>query len=116
MTPPGQPALAVPGPSGDNPGVADTPPPKMSAGAPKRPLTRLAPWIGALIVAMGATQAGLSLVKDGDVDMRVLGTGLLITGGGAGLIARHAKGLRLLAFVGGAIGLAALGVRAATGG
>lgn len=82
------------------------PPPKMSREKP-RLLARLAPWIGALIVLMGATQAGLTFTKGGELDMRMLGTGLLITGGGASLIAKKAKGLRLALFLFGALGAAA---------
>lgn len=90
-------------------------PGRMQQGAPSGGLQRLAPWVGAAVVAMGATQAGLVLTQAGPLDLRMLGTALLITGGGAGLIARR-TGARpaLFAFLGGALAIAALVVRAAT--
>lgn len=89
------------------PAPKDGPPPRMP-GVKPRFFERLAPWIGALIVVMGASQAGLVLAKGGKLDMRMLGTGLLITGGGLGLIARRTKlSPAFFAFTFGALAVAA---------
>ena len=90
-------------------------PARMRQATRVSPFLRLAPWVGAIVVAMGASQAGLVLTKPGPLDVRMLGTALLITGGGVSLVARR-TGARpaFFAFVGGALALAAVVVRAAT--
>ncbi len=75
---------------------------------------RLMPWIGSLIIIIGATQAGLTLSKSETVDMRTLGTGLLVCGGGLSLVARRLKlSPALFAFVGGALAISWVIVQAA---
>jgi len=59
---------------------------------------RLVPWVGATLLAMGTLQAALSALRGGD-DLRVLGTGLLISGGGFGLVARGTHGARRWVFL-----------------
>lgn len=80
-----------------------------------RLIARLTPWVGALVVTMGVTQAGLTLAKGGELNLRMLGTGLLIAGGGAGLVAKRARGLGLLGFLGGALAISAAVVYFAAG-
>jgi len=89
-------------------------PVRMSRQKP-RLIARLTPWVGALVVTMGVTQAGLTLAKGGELNLRMLGTGLLIAGGGAGLVAKRARGLGLLGFLGGALAISAAVVYFAAG-
>lgn len=88
---------------------------RMSQGAGPSGFQKLVPWVGAAVVAMGASQAGLVLTKAGPLNMQMLGTALLITGGGMSLVAKR-TGARpaFFLFVGGALALAAIVVRAAT--
>lgn len=79
------------------------PVPKMSRDKP-RFFERLMPWMGSLIIVMGASQAGLTLSRSAKIDMQALGTGLLICSGGLGLIARRVKfSPALFLYVGGAL-------------
>lgn len=68
---------------------------------------RIMPWLGSAIIVMGAMQVALTLSKAGDIEMRALGTGLLITSGGVSLVARRYKlTLPFFVFVSGALALA----------
>jgi hypothetical protein len=72
----------------------------------RRAILRLVPWFGATLVALGALQVALTVIRGSDgPGFRVLGTGLLVCGGGIGLIARAQHGSRRLAFI--ALGLGA---------
>lgn len=59
---------------------------------------RLLPWVGAGLLGMGALQATLVALRSPAADLRVLGTGLLIAGGGFSLVARGTHGARRWAF------------------
>jgi hypothetical protein len=68
---------------------------------------RLLPWVGTGLLTMGAFQATLVVLQGKATELRVLGTGLLIMGGGFGLIARGTHGARRWAFIVGGLGLGA---------
>ncbi len=80
-------------------------PMKMSRAKPKL-VDRIMPWLGASIIVMGTMQVALTLSKSGDINMRTLGTGLLISSGGLSLVARRFKlTLPFFVFVGGALSI-----------
>jgi len=83
--------------------------PRLGRGMPQAWARSWLPWIGFMLLTMGSLQASLAASRSDASDLRVLGTGLLIAGGGASLIARGTHGSRRLLIMAGA---AALGVTA----
>ncbi len=61
---------------------------------------RLVPWVGTVLMVMGVVQTALAASRLDEVEVRLLGTGLLIAGGGIGLVARTTHGARRWRFIG----------------